>query len=361
MSIDKKEPLGAEATLGTGVDAFRASDVGKFVRVWGGTIWIRNYDGPQQVRGTIVAVLSRATTDPPTNSPSGAWTIEVPAWSATAGYPATIEFHQGRLVEAATIAQPTTIWGSASDNFENYALGSLPADSYSFTVRSGKANPITWLCATDELLMGEADNSAPIQPIRIGTAVRYAKGPGVDEPIGGANIPFVGTSKGQVFYVNAMRTELRQLRYNLEQDGLATLNVNILGRHLFDPAEGGSPIKQGAIAYAEKPNSVIYIVRDDGQLVALTHYEQEQVTAFTRLITNGVFESVAVVPKPNYHQVWCVVRRILGGRTVRMLEYFEDHHELLQDRKYPELLTDCATIVVHASGRQARSSARRGS
>jgi hypothetical protein len=345
LNSDKKGPIGASANLNAGVDAFRASDVGKFLRLLGGTVMITTATDAMNVIGQIMSELSSSTLDDPDAVPSGAWTLEEAAWSAKRGYPSTIEFHQGRLVEAATPAQPTTFWGTATDNFENFALGTRAADAYAFTVRSGKANPLTWLTSVNELLWGESDYSAPIQPLKIDTSIRYAQGPGNNEPIGGATIPYVGSSKGTIYFVHSTRTEIRALAYDIQQDGLTSKNLTILGRHLFDPKEGGSPIKQAAIAYAEKRDSVIYLLREDGQLVAFTIYEQEQVTAFTRLITDGAFESVAVIPKGSYNQVWVIVRRAVNGVTKRFIEIFEDSHELLTGRKYHELVTDCATVV----------------
>ena len=83
--------------------------------------------------GEIVKVLSTDTA-----AAAGTWTLEEAAWSATRGYPAAVTFHEGRLVFTATQAQPQTIWGSASGDFENFGVGTAAGDSYEFSIAANQ-------------------------------------------------------------------------------------------------------------------------------------------------------------------------------------------------------------------------------
>ena len=72
--------------------------------------------------------------------------------------------------------------------------------------------------------------------------------------------------------------------------------MTILAEHI---TEGG--VTQ--MAYQDEPLAILYVVRGDGELVALTYQRDQQVTAWHRHIFGGAFgtgkavcESVAVIP-----------------------------------------------------------------
>lgn len=350
------QPVGAQVTIDvtSATDAFRAADVGKFIRMDGGVVEITSVVSAAQVIGIIRVKLSDADDAGATAmAPAGSWSLEIPAWSDTKGWPKAIEFHQGRLLHGGNNAQPTTWWGSSSDAFDNYGVGSKAADAYQFTLRSRKANPLSWLASNGELFIGDEGG------------INLAKGPGQDEPLGGNVIPYIRpvSSRGAapiqpvnidgiLLYVHSSRSELCQIAYSLEKDRVIASNTAILGRHLADPKEGGSLILQGAVAYGEKPNSVLYVCRDDGILLALTYYEQEKVLAWTRFLTEGLIESVACIPNPNngHDRLFAIIDRNLNGVDTRMVEMFDDDSAVLQERKWTQLTTDCATFVYHTGG-----------
>jgi hypothetical protein len=65
------------------------------------------------------------------------------------------------------------------------------------------------------------------------------------------------------------------------------------------------------------------MVREDGALVSMCHDPDQQITAFSRHVTQGAFESVAVIPGPDRDEVWAVVRRTAGGAERRYVEQFQ--------------------------------------
>ena len=79
--------------------------------------------------GTLLSVMGNATAADPPAAPAGAWTLEVASWSVSRGWPRTGEFFQGRLYQAATTNEPVTFWGSAADDFFNYAIGVTAEDA----------------------------------------------------------------------------------------------------------------------------------------------------------------------------------------------------------------------------------------
>jgi len=67
----------------------------------------------------------------------------------------------------------------------------------------------------------------------------------------------------------------------------------------------------------------LWCVRDDGQIATLTRQIEHEVIGWSRQITDGEFESVAVIPgNQDDDEVWVIVKRIINGVTKRYVEYF---------------------------------------
>lgn len=73
-------------------------------------------------------------------------------------------------------------------------------------------------------------------------------------------------------------------------------------------------------AYQQTPDSVVWAVRDDGVLLSLTYQRESGVLAWARHVTDGTFESVAVVPESTEDALYAIVNRTINGGTVRYLE-----------------------------------------
>src|SRR5690606_34482023 len=87
-------------------------------------------------------------------------------------------------------------------------------------------------------------------------------------------------------------------------------------------------------AYQEEPNSVVWMVRSDGTLLGLTYLREHDVVAWHRHDTDGLVESVAVIPEGNEDALYMIVKRTIDGATVRYLErmnsrYFEEIEDLV--------------------------------
>jgi hypothetical protein len=101
--------------------------------------------------------------------------------------------------------------------------------------------------------------------------------------------------------------------------------MTILAEHI---TEGG--VTQ--MAYQQEPNSILWMVRNDGQLIGFTYQRDQQVTAWHRHIFGGVFgsgnavcESVSVIPTDdNEYQVYVIIKRTINSVTRRYVEYLNN-------------------------------------
>ena len=83
-------------------------------------------------------------------------TFTAPKWNATDKYPRAITFHQQRLWFGGTTAKPQSIFGSKTDDFENFTVGTNDADALEYAIASYKVNQVQWMSSTEVLLVGTA-------------------------------------------------------------------------------------------------------------------------------------------------------------------------------------------------------------
>jgi hypothetical protein len=100
------------------------------------------------------------------------------------------------------------------------------------------------------------------------------------------------------------------------------------------------------MAVGRSPDTVLYMVRSDGQIVPMTFYKEEKVIAFSRYITDGDFESVSVIHGTSEDEIWAVVKRNINGSDVRYIEYFTPRdftygQDSSDTRPYPYFFVDC--------------------
>jgi hypothetical protein len=84
--------------------------------------------------------------------------------------------------------------------------------------------------------------------------------------------------------------------------------------------------------WQQEPDNILWCVREDGQLAALTYQRSEAVVSWHRHILGGAFgsgnavvESIASISGDlNEDELWVIVKRTVNGATVRYVECFSD-------------------------------------
>ena len=305
----------------TGINAnqgFLSTDVGRLVHIQDGHFKITSVTSTTVVVGIVIVDLgisSSTTTD-----------FALGAFSDTTGYPSCVTFFEQRLVFAGTTAQPQTIFFSRSADYENfddkYHATVADDDAIVYTIASNQVNAIRFLTATRTLIIGTAGGEFA------------ADGGGTGEAItptnilinkqsnhGSANVDGISLGNATLFLQRAKR-KIRELAYNFDVDGYVAPDLTILAEHITE-----SGITQ--MAYQEEPNSIVWCVRTDGQLLGFTYQREQQVTAWHRHIFGGSFgsgnavcESVEVLPTDDSeYQVWVIIKRTINGVTKRYVEY----------------------------------------
>lgn len=343
-------PVGGQITLVAGAAAFRTTDVGRYIGIYGGIVKITARDSSTQVRGTLQSKMADATSSNPAAAPAGSWTLEDASWSDTNGWPITGEFFQGRLYQASTSNQQTTFWGSASDQYDVYARGVVDSDSVSYTVASRQLNRILWISDLDAKLVlgtGGAELTAEGSGSEK-TLITPSAPPYIDKVArnGVARIQPIQATKRRLLYIDKSLRKVFALSQDPDVVGQNDTELTVGAEHIT-----ASGVRLGPLAFKRRLDPRLYVIRSDGQLVTLTFSPDQKVMGFTRRTTVGTFESVCVVPTmDNEDRVWVVVKRTINGVEKRYIEFFEDSHETLSTRLWSSLQLDCGIVMTGLTG-----------
>ena len=122
-----------------------------------------------------------------------------------------------------------------------------------------------------------------------------------------------------VLFVERGGKLVRDLAYSLEVDGYRGNDVSILANHFFERYA----IKEWS--YQQKPDSIIWAVREDGALLGFTYQREHDVWAWHYHVTDGEFESVATIPTDSgLDETYFIVKRTINGQTKRYVERLRD-------------------------------------
>jgi hypothetical protein len=270
-----------------------------------GVVQLTSYTDPNEVVGTVVVALAD------TNATSR-WNEGY--WSDANGWPQTVEFHEERIIYGGSTTFPQTIWASESGSqYEEMTAGLDDDDAFIFVLPG--QNPIQWLLSQDYILIGTLGGAGrlgrtdeALTPTTPEYRTQAKQGSAYIQPA------MVGDS---VLYVERGGTKVREFVYNFERDRFVAPDLTILAEHITD-----SGIVD--IAYQARPESILWCVRDDGVLLSLTYEQRDQgVVGWARHVTDGYFESVAVIPSTDEDEVWFVVQRTIDGTDVRYVEQLQ--------------------------------------
>ena len=309
--------VGTGRTFTASASTFVSTDVDRLIRF---------RDGYAKVTGFTSATVVTVEIIKDTGSTSASTDWSLGAFSDTTGHPSCVSFFEQRLVFAATLSQPQTVFFSKSGDYENMDanIGGTVADDDAiiYTIASNQVNAIRFMAASRTLIIGTAggeftvtgggDNNA-ITP----TNIMIKK----QSNHGAANIDAVAVANATLFVQRAKR-KIRELAYNFDVDGYTAPDLTILAEHV---TEGGII----EMAYQEEPLAIIWCVRNDGELVALTYQREQQVVAWHRHVFAGAFgsgnavcESVAVIPtEDSEYELYMIIKRTINGATKRYVEF----------------------------------------
>ncbi len=266
-------------------------------------------------------------------SPSDDWAFG--AWSYEYGYPSCVTFFQDRLCFAATERQPYMVWMSKTGDYWNFGVnrvdGTVTDDSaVAVSFISRKDYRIKHLLAHADLLVMTEGNewiingSEVVTPTNVSPRVQTSRGSTdvVPEMIG-----------GEMIYVQRHGKTVRDLQYSFGTDSYDGMDLTILAKHITQD------VTIIDSAYRQEPDYMMFFVLSDGTCACLTYVKEQQVYAWSRMITQGTIYAVETISSPNYDQVYFVVGRGNSYYLERLSDYAHS------DNPHDYIMVDCASWV----------------
>jgi hypothetical protein len=302
------------------------------VAVQSGVSWkyISDLDGI--VRITAVTDSTHATATVLRRIPEGA--VGAPtyrwaegAWSSKYGYPSAVQLYDQRLVFAANLAEPRSIWFSTAGDFTDWFPGTLADQAFAFTVagdgsinrilnlKSGKAGLHVLALGQEFSTRAESRN----QVIGPTNAVF-----GLDSAVGSAPAPAI-TPYGSPIFIARDKARVAQIAYSLQADANEATVLSRPSQHLG--AKGFEEIE-----WTSSPQPMAWIRRTNGDIVTMVYDPPEDVLGFARLtLAGGRVKSMAVTPNPVTGEdvVTAVIQREINGITIKAVEDFAPWYGIL--------------------------------
>ena len=261
------------------------------------------------------------------------WTILHPGWSDELGYPSATFIHQQRLIFASSKKFPRKIWMSTTGNPYNFdTADSSDDDALSVGIDDNHGNKIIHLAQDQVLLALTAGNEFSItggyengiKPSNINIRLQSAFGCSHVRPINiDASMLFVQRAGKQLKAVS---------NGGYYGTDVEWMTLSEISRHLLN-----SGIK--AVTYQQDPNSMIYVVCNDGKIAVLTYNSEQEIAGWGAFETEGQYLYACCIPDKSKDVVYTAVRRNINHEQVVTIEIFD-----------PELNTDCAVSGRYENG-----------
>ncbi len=233
-------------------------------------------------------------------------------------------FFEQRHFMAGSDNDPFTVNGSVSADYENFTQNAdLDDAAVQFTLVSDKVERVQWMEGRSSLFMGTfggvwklgaTDSREPITATNIITE-KILNNPSRDMEPEIANEAIVFVSKSGY--------TVRKIAYDYYSDSWLPNEMTRLAKHI---TEGDSKSESGIVDmdFQNEPNPTLWGVRADGEIICMLYDTQDNIFSWYRIVTDGFFESVAIITNEDEEdQVWVVVKRTIDDEEVRYIEYFK--------------------------------------
>ena len=239
------------------------------------------------------------------------WTLATASFSGTytfataTNYPKAIAYWNQRLILGGTETDPTTIWMSKVGAPTNFTSGSADEDAKELILNSDDNDRINWIAAGSILMAGTLSGEWLLTDTQAIKQTTY-----------GSNQLQGKLINNFVLFSQRAGRRLREYFYQDQTATYTATDLSAAAEHITKP----SIID---LAFQQDPDSIVWMIREDGVLLGLSRDQGQGNIAWHRHITDGDFETVAVIPTATHDEIWVSVIRNIGGTDKRYFEYFE--------------------------------------
>jgi hypothetical protein len=280
--------------------------------------WVIENGGEGYTAGDTFNIYPSYTTSGSTTSATGSLILG----PSTGTWPGCVAYFQERRFYANTNNNPDTYYASQPGAFTNFDT-SIPvqdSDAITGTPWAQQVNGIQAMVPMPNgLVILTGLGAWQLSGGGTQTAVTPADQTAVPQAYNGCS-PTVRpiTINYDILYVQEKGAIVRDLAYNFFVNIYTGTDMTVLSNHLFDDY---TILRWD---WAEEPYKLVWAVRDDGVALSMTYLKEQDVYAWARHDTNGLFQSVAVVSEPPVNAPYFIVQRLIQNDGSPVWAYFQE-------------------------------------
>ena len=232
-------------------------------------------------------------------------------WSDLYRFPTAVALHEGRLWWSGQ----DRIYGSVSDAYESYDV-TLDGDAASIqrSIGYGPVENISWMLSLQRLIMGTGNSEISIRASSFDEPLTPTNFGLKDASTQGSALVSAAKIDSRGLFVTRSGRRLYQLLFSVQDGDYASNDLTALL-----PDLDTNLIR---IAVQRHPDTRIHVVRADGTAMVLLFEPSEEVICWYKVETDGLIESVCVLPENVEDRVYYVIKRNIDGQDVRYIEKF---------------------------------------
>lgn len=260
--------------------------------------------------GTYGGSISGGTLTGGSTSTGATATLDVGPQTGT--YPGCVAYYQQRRVYANTQNRPDSYFFSRPGAYTNFDV-STPVTDDSAIIGAPWAQQVNGIQAmsasTTGLLIFTGNGVWILNGGTNGEAITASNQVAQSQAYNGCHdrIPPLPVNF-DTLYVQSKGSIIRDLAYNFFNNIFTGTDMTVISSQLFNYYQ----MQQWA--YCEEPYKLIWVVRDDGVLLCLTYLKEQDVYAWSRHDTNGLFVGVCSVTEPPVDALYVIVKRYINGQ-----------------------------------------------
>lgn len=323
-----------DVVITSSVDLFKESDVGRHIRInmaaynsntlayedhwtWG---IINSYTDAKHVKASMKIDNSKVKDNTTTIGPSTtSWEWRLGAWNSETGYPTKVTIHEQRLAWSGITDRPW-VWLSNSFAYTFYAPSEYDgtitdSNAISHDLSTDKISQVRWMKSVKNLIIGTEfeelrmlSAGPSLSPSDVAVVREASYGSFNAEPV---------ITEDVIIFIQRLQRSLRALSYDYYRDAFLGPNLVLLAEDL---TLGG--IRR--VVFQKEPYSVLWVLKEDGTLLACTYDKEQEVTGWTKckLAEGARVIDLMVFPSSNIKQdsVAFIVEREINNTTKRYME-----------------------------------------
>ena len=238
-------------------------------------------------------------------------------------YPAISARFQQRQVFAGTVNEPDALWGTKPGTNYNFDVSRIPieSDAYNFTLDSEDVNPIRHLVPLRQGLI--IFTNFGVFQLRASTGVGVSATNAITDPQAYKAVSDVTpvAIDLNILFTQSEGSAVYSMNYTYYTESFQLQDITILASHLFTPTR-----KVERMEFLEEPDKLVYCQRTDGRRLICTYEPDQEVIAWTRDETQGLYRDVLAIRENGRFTLYQLVDRFIDGFWQRNVErqYYRD-------------------------------------